>query len=66
MKTSEQVAALVADLKAVLAKHDASIVWTCGEGSDTHGIYDSHLILQIGRDEVFSCDDDYINHRSFE
>lgn len=31
------------ELKALLDKYGAMIYWSCGENSDTYGIYDSHL-----------------------
>lgn len=35
------------ELKALLDKYGAMIYWSCGEGSDTYGIYDSHLMVSF-------------------
>ena len=40
------------DLYRVLERHNGSINWNCSEGSDTHGVYDSHLEIAIGRKTV--------------
>lgn len=47
-------------LDTLLKEYGASIMWQCGEGSDTYGIYDSHLIITIDNVIVYSADDDYI------
>lgn len=39
----EKLEAFKADLKQLLAKHDAVLGADVGEFSDTHGIYDRHL-----------------------
>jgi len=36
-----------AELKAVLVKYNATISACVGEGSDTHGIYDEHMIIYL-------------------
>lgn len=33
------------ELKSLLEKYSATISWTCGECSDTHGIYDEKMII---------------------
>lgn len=40
-------------LKALLAEYDASISWSCGPCSDTHGIYDECMTVDIGMHQVF-------------
>lgn len=37
----------IIELKALLKKHNASIGFEVGEGSDTYGIYEEGLILEI-------------------
>lgn len=39
------------ELKDLLEKYNACISWTCGEGSDTYGIYDDHICACLN-DEV--------------
>lgn len=34
------------ELKVLLEKHNASIVWTCGDCSDLHGVYDQRMQVQ--------------------
>jgi hypothetical protein len=34
------------ELKALLEKYNASIVWTCGDCSDLHGVYDQRMQVQ--------------------
>jgi hypothetical protein len=36
------------ELARLLKKHGASINWECGEGSDTHGIYDEKITVLLG------------------
>ena len=38
--------AFAAELKALLEKYNVTIMWTCGDGSDTHGIYDENMVIQ--------------------
>ena len=38
--------AFATELKALLEKHNVTIMWTCGDGSDTHGIYDENMVIQ--------------------
>jgi hypothetical protein len=36
------------ELQALLEKHKASINFHCGDGSDTHGIYDEGIEVTVG------------------
>ncbi len=36
------------ELKVLLEKYNASIVWTCGESSDMHGIYGEQMVVFDG------------------
>ena len=36
------------EIKEVLTKHNACISWSCGFGSDTHGIYEEAMTVSIG------------------
>lgn len=38
------------DLKVLLKKHEATIVFMLGEGSDTHGLYDEAIGVQFLED----------------
>ena len=56
------------ELKALLAKYNATISANVGEGSDTHGIYDEHILVYLsdekGRDikgEEYRIDDWFID-----
>jgi hypothetical protein len=40
---------LRADLKALLAKYDVSICFTCSDSSDTHGLRGDTLIIKDAR-----------------
>jgi hypothetical protein len=42
----------LAELQAVLAKHNASISVGCGENSDLHGVYDEHIDINLGQDTI--------------
>lgn len=48
-------------LHALLVEYNACISWTCGEGSDTCGIYDSCLIITMNHDTIYTASDDYID-----
>lgn len=49
------------ELKALLDKYGAMIYWSCGEGSDTYGIYDSHLMVSFKEsNKKLRGEDDYI------
>lgn len=39
--------AFQAELKALLEKYDAQIGFSCGEGSDTHGLYDEQIYFSF-------------------
>lgn len=39
------------ELKVLLEKYNASIVWTCGDCSDLHGVYDQRMQVQT-KDKV--------------
>lgn len=42
-----RIAAFAADLKDLLIKHNGCILWSCGEGSDTHGIHNESMGLSL-------------------
>lgn len=49
------------DLKALLEKYNASITWTCSEGSDTYGIHDAHLCANLNDKEDIEFGEQYID-----
>lgn len=56
MKRTPQQKEFLAKLKALLVEYQCSIGFTCSDGSDTHGLYDDHLIIdqkQDGKDVTF-------------
>ena len=40
-------AQFLAELKALLSKYNASINFSVGSGSDTHGLYDEKMVVSI-------------------
>lgn len=54
------------ELKDLLSKYNATISFTCGGSSDTHGLYDDHLIIEIGQETVFESDGWYISSNSID
>lgn len=38
------------ELKELLERYNASISFSVGEGSDTHGLYDEKMILTVNED----------------
>ncbi|MBO3273101.1 hypothetical protein [Hymenobacter defluvii] len=50
--------ALRADLKAVLAKYNVAIAFTCSDSSDTHGLYNARLVIQDATTEAIVHDTD--------
>ena len=40
----------------LLEKYNAHVVWTCGSCSDTHGIYDEKMLVDIGGRDVLTVD----------
>lgn len=46
---------------ALLAEYGASVSWTCDPCSDTHGIYDEAMTVDIGNTEIARLDKGYID-----
>ena len=44
------------ELKDLLKKYNASIGFSCGDCSDTHGLYDEKMIIDIDKKEIAICD----------
>ena len=47
-KAEKEFKAFKSELGELLGKYGASIFWSCGASSDTHGIYDENLCAEIG------------------
>ena len=43
------------ELKELLIKYNASIGFNCGENSDTHGLYDEKMVIDIEKKEIEIC-----------
>ena len=43
--TKESMRQFAQELAALLEKHDVVIEWECGEGFDTHGLYDERMVI---------------------
>jgi hypothetical protein len=55
--TVEEKAQALAELQAVMKKWDMTFYWDCGEGSDTHGLYDEEVgILIVGEEVIYSTE----------
>ena len=54
------------ELKELLSKYNAVISFTCGDSSDTYGLYDDHLIIEIGQETIFESDNWYIGSNSID
>ncbi len=54
------------ELKALLKKYNASIVWTCGECSDLHGIYDERMQVQSKDKILLNIEGDCISAYEIE
>ncbi|AOJ72230.1 MULTISPECIES: hypothetical protein [Burkholderia] len=39
-------------LQALLAEYGATIAWSCSPYSDTHGIYDEAMTIEVGNKEI--------------
>ena len=46
----QQQKAFLTELASLLNKYNAEIGFTCSECSDTHGLYDDHLTINIRLD----------------
>lgn len=55
MTTPEKQKEFLDKLQNLLAEYNASIGWTCGFGSDTHGIYDDVVYIDIGDKIIFEA-----------
>ncbi len=44
------------ELKVLLEKYNASIVWTCGESSDMHGIYGEQMLIVANGKTLFAVE----------
>ena len=42
----EKIARLRNELADLLEKYNVRIVFTCGDNSDTHGLYNDHIAIQ--------------------
>ena len=43
--TRESMQQFAVELAQLLEKYDICIYWSCGEGSDTYGIYDERMVM---------------------
>lgn len=43
------------ELKELLKKYNVGIGFSCGEGSDTHGLYDERMVIDIDNKEIIIC-----------
>jgi hypothetical protein len=64
---------LKSELKALLKRHNASIEFDCGEGSDTYGIYDERIVVTVRPDpkrfeekEIFSVNGVAMSYKDIE
>lgn len=48
----ERIAEFKTRLLALLTEFDASIAWTCSACSDTHGIYEEAITVDMGNLEI--------------
>ena len=44
--TDERIKEFKQELAQLLIKYDVSIGFTCGESSDTHGLYDDQVVIE--------------------
>lgn len=44
------------ELKQLLKKYNASIGFSCGGGSDTDGLYDEKIVINIDNKEITLCE----------
>ena len=58
--------AFLREFKDLLAKYEACIYWACGEGSDTHGIYDSQLKISLNDIKFIELEDDYVTAKDIK
>ena len=49
--TDERIKEFKQELAQLLIKYDVSIGFTCGESSDTHGLYDDQVVIQRNHDQ---------------
>lgn len=56
---------LLKELKLVLLKYNADISWTCSPDSDTHGLHDDSIVIEMDDIEIFRSGSWYINSDSF-
>lgn len=56
---------LLKELKLVLLKYNAGISWTCSPDSDTHGLHDDSIVIEMDDIEIFRSGSWYINSDSF-
>lgn len=54
------------ELKALLEKYNASIVWTCGDCSDLHGVYDQRMQVQTKKEILLDIHGDCISAYEIE
>lgn len=45
------------ELKELLEKYNACISWTCCDCSDTYGIYEQSMLIEVADKEVYRVED---------
>jgi len=53
MQTAKDEA--IAELAAVIKKHNIVIRFSCSDSSDTHALYGERIVVSIGRDDILSA-----------
>jgi len=53
-------------LQGLLKEYNADISWGCGDGSDTYGIYDEEMSIEVEGKEVLCVDGNCIDASSLD
>jgi len=62
MKNKED---FIVELKKLMIKYNASIGFTCSSDSDTHGLYNEHIVIQIDNEPVIEAEGWWLNPWDF-
>lgn len=56
--TNDNIIQFKNELRQLLEKYNASILFTCSESSDTHGLYNDHIVIVDNKSKEYIVEAD--------
>jgi len=53
------------ELKELMNKYNVSIGFTCDDSSDTYGLFDDHIVIEMDNEVVIESDGWWLNKNEF-